>query len=233
MKKVLFLALIGIIMISCGGDSVNTMNVSGNIKGLKKGILYLQKTVDTTLVVIDSIIIKGDGNFSFKTELKSPEIFYLYLNKKDNNTINDRIIFFGEPGIITINTIWNTFESSAKIEGSETNKKLEEYRNVMSKFNIKSLEHLRALSTPNITSLELDSIQKLDASNTVSSYRYSLNYALFNKNSFIAPYIALKEVPDANVIYLDSINKTLSKEVASSKYGRELSAYVEQLKNNK
>ena len=80
------------------------MTVTGNIKGLKKGMLYLQKIPDSTLISIDSLRIDGDGSFTFKTELESPEIFYLYLKKEDNNVINDRITFFGEPGTITINT---------------------------------------------------------------------------------------------------------------------------------
>lgn len=58
------------------------MIVSGNVKGLKKGTLYLQHLADTTLVVVDSLKVDGDGNFRFETELEGPEMFYLYLNKK-------------------------------------------------------------------------------------------------------------------------------------------------------
>ena len=63
-----------------------------------------------------------------RQNLESPEIFYLYLNKEDHNDVNDRITFFGEPGNIKINTTWNTFDANAKISGSETQKKLEDYR---------------------------------------------------------------------------------------------------------
>lgn len=38
------------------------MTVSGNVKGLKKGTLYLQKVNDTVLITVDSLQIKGDGN---------------------------------------------------------------------------------------------------------------------------------------------------------------------------
>ena len=96
MKKLLLVGLLSAFFISCSEDTTNTMTVSGNIKGLKKGILYLQHIPDTTLVTIDSLEVDGDGNFSFKTEITHPEVFYLYLNKKDNNVINDRIPFFGE-----------------------------------------------------------------------------------------------------------------------------------------
>ncbi|MDO6518820.1 DUF4369 domain-containing protein [Zobellia uliginosa] len=232
MKNIFFLSAITLLLLSCGGPTENTMNVTGNVKGLKKGTLYLQHVPDSVLATIDSLQIDGDGNFSFTTELESPEIFYLYLDKKDANDINDRITFFGEPGTITINTTWNTFDTKAKIEGSETQKKLEEYRQMMSKFNMKTLEIVRLANDPNkvLDSVQLDSMQRLSNRNLQRSYAFSLNYALNNKDSYIAPYIALNEVPDANVKYLDSIYGSLSTEVAESKYGKQLKTYLETLK---
>ena len=94
MKKLII--TIGVIsfLLGCGKkDTKNTMTVTGNVKGLKKGTLYLQHVPDSTLITLDSLKISGDGNFEFKTELESPEVFYLYLNKDDNNDINDRITF--------------------------------------------------------------------------------------------------------------------------------------------
>ena len=234
MRNVIITLISLAILTSCGTkDTENTMTVTGKVKGLKKGTLYLQHIPDTSLVVIDSLKVEGDGNFTFKTELESPEIFYLYLNKKDNNDINDRITFFGEPGTITINTNWNTFDTKAKIEGSESHKKLEEYRKVMSRFNTTNLEIMRAVYDPETPkdSLTQDSIQKASDRNLRRGYLFALNFALNNKESHIAPYIALKEVPDANKIYLDSINNSLSPEVANGKYGRALQEYLEEEKN--
>ena len=182
------------------------------------------------MITIDSIQIEGDGNFIFKTELESPEIFYLYLNKKDNNDINDRIIFFGESGNITINTSWNTFDTNVKIEGSETQKKLEEYKKTMSRFNTRNFELVQSAVNTELPldSLQLDSIQKLSDKNLQRGYAFALNFALHNKDSYVAPYIALYEVADANVIYLDSINNSLTPEVANSKYGKALKKFLEE-----
>jgi hypothetical protein len=233
MRNVLITILSFAILASCGTeDTENTMTVTGKVKGLKKGTLYLQHIPDTALVVIDSLKVEGDGSFLFKTELDSPEIFYLYLDKNDNNDINDRITFFGEPGTIIINTNWNTFDTKAKIEGSENHKKLEEYKKVMSRFNTTNLEIMRAVYDPEIPkdSLTQDSIQKASELNLRRGYLFALNFALNNKESHIAPYIALKEVPDANIIYLDSINNSLSPEVANGKYGKGLKEYLESQK---
>lgn len=220
-------------MLSCGdADTENTMTVTGNVKGLKKGTLYLQHLPDSTLVTLDSLEIAGDGNFEFKTELESPEVFYLYLNKKDNNDINDRITFFGEPGIISIKTSWDTFDTKAKIEGSLTHKKLEEYRKVMTRFNTQNLEILRAASDPKIQqdTLAMDSIQKASDKNMLRGYLYALNFALNNKDSHIAPYIAITEVADAKAKLLDSIYNALIPEVAASKYGKRLKEHLEEIK---
>jgi hypothetical protein len=235
MKKIIMVTVLAIIIISCGDSSTeNTMTVTGNVKGLKKGTLYLQHIVDTTLVTVDSLVVEGDGNFSFSTELESPELFYLYLDKKDNNSINDRITFFGEPGTITIKTNWNTFDLNAKIEGSKSNDQLREYMEVMSKFNTKNLEYAKLSMDPKIQSdsIAFDSLQNLTDKNVKRGYLYAINFALNNPDSYVAPYIAVKEVSDANLKYLDSINNSLTDGVANSKYGRELKAHIENLKKN-
>ncbi|MGB5556094.1 MAG: DUF4369 domain-containing protein, partial [Flavobacteriaceae bacterium] len=206
--------------------------VTGKVSGLKKGTLYLQNIPDSTLVTIDSLEINGDGSFTFKTEIESPEIFYLYLNKKDNNDINDRITFFGEPDTITITTAWNTFDLNAEIKGSKTQEKLDEYKKVMTRFNTRSLELLTAMSnsTTALDSLQIDSMQRLSDRNLQKGYAYAVNYALNNKDSYIAPYIARFEISDANVKYLDTIYGALSSEVAESKYGKALKEYLLKIK---
>ena len=81
-----------------------------------------------------------------------------------------------------------------------------------------------------LDSLQLDSLQVLSDRNLKRGYAFALNFALNNKDSYIAPYIALNEVGDANVIYLDSIYNSLSEEVAESKYGRRLKQHLENIK---
>ncbi len=230
MKKGLWTILMLGLIFSCKTETgSNSMTVSGTVKGLKKGTLYLQHIPDSVLVTLDSLQIRGDETYSFSTSLESPEIFYLYLDKQDNNTINDRITFFGEPGDISINTTRNAFEADAEISGSETHNKLAEYLKFMSRFNAENLEIIQAASDPEVIDdpLAMDSIQKASQRNMRRSFLYALNFALNNKNSYIAPYIAVKEVPNAGVPVLDSIYNSLPPEVATSKYGKELKALLE------
>ena len=232
MKRYLWISVLVLLMMSCaGGEEENKMIVTGNVKGLKKGTLYLQYVPDSTLVNIDSLEVKGDGNFQFETYLESPEIYYLYLDKKDNNEFNDRITFFGEPGTITINTSWNTFETKASIQGSETQEKLEEYNEIMNKFHNQSLELMRVAANPEIQSdsIAIDSIQKLSDKVIFRGYLYTLNFALNNSDSYLSPYLALTNATNANPVYLDSIYKGLDEDIAMSKYGLKLKEYLEEV----
>ena len=102
----------------------------------------------------------------------------------------------------------------------------------MSRYNARNLELLQARFDPNLKkdSLTIDSLIKLEDKNIYRSYAYALNFALNNKDSYVAPYIAVVEVANANVKYLDSIHKMLTPEVASSKYGMQLKKHLEEVK---
>ena len=115
MKKLLFASLIGFLVVACFDTTTEkTMTITGTIDGLKKGKLFFQTIKDSTLITLDSLELRGDGNFSFSSEVESPALYYLYLDKADNNSINDRITFFGEPGEIQVNTAWNTLTLQQK-----------------------------------------------------------------------------------------------------------------------
>ena len=199
------------------------MHVSGRVDGLRKGTLFLQKVLDSTLVNIDSIVINGNPEFNFKTKIESPEIYYLYLNKDDGDTLNDRVMFFAEKGEIIINTLLKTFESSAKVSGSENQELLQEYRKIARQFNAKNLDYIKAYinnAKSANDSRSSDSIQKEMDNLLKRRYLYALNFAITHGDNVIAPYIALTEVSDANIKYLDTVASKLTEEVKSSKYGK-------------
>lgn len=229
MKKLIVVFVSILILSSCDDSLKENLVVTGKIKGLKKGMLYLQHVPDSILISVDSVAINGDGNFILKTYLESPEVFYLYLDKKDNNDINDRITFFAEPGTVTINTDWNTFDTTAKISGSKSNEVFEEYQKIMSSINKRNFEIMLKASQANNdlkNQASIDSLQNLSNKNTQRGYAFAINFALNHKDSYVAPYIALKEIPDANKRYLDSIYSELTPEVTSSKYGKELAVLL-------
>ena len=125
MKKIL-LILSSILVIGCSSNK-DSMTISGNVDGLMKGTLYLQAKRDSLLFNLDSINLRGDGNFKLSTEIIEPDIYYLYLSKQDGDSLNDIITFFGNKGDIQINTRLSTFDSSFEISGSENSDLLNEY----------------------------------------------------------------------------------------------------------
>jgi len=228
MKKIL-LAVAVLAIISCADEkkAEGNLHITGNVKGLKQGKLYIQKIADTALVAIDSIIINGDSNFKSTLQLDSPEMLYLFLDRGVTNSIDNNIMFFAEPGNMTINTTLDKFFADAKITGSENQKAFEDYRKIMSRFSNSQLalteEKLRALQFNRAAPIDVDSE---NAKLLKRKYLFAINFAMNHKDKEIAPYIALSEVYDANIKYLDTINNSLAPKVAKSKYGKMLSEFI-------
>ena len=123
MKNIFLSLLVLIILASCTKDTKGSMLVIGEVKGLKKGTLYLQKMNDTLIVTVDSIALDGVNVFSLSDELESPEIYYLSL---DSN-IDNRIPFFGDKGTIKIHTKLDKFVYGASVKGLKNQVLLDEY----------------------------------------------------------------------------------------------------------
>ena len=223
------------LLISCDSPSKKAMHVTGTIDGLRKGTLYLQKVEDSALVSIDSFKIEKEKPYSLGDDIDSAEIYYLYLDKEDGDSLNDRIQFFGEKGEITINTLLKTFDSSAQISGSENQVLLEEYQSMLKRFNDKSLDLIKAYLEEDSLSLEEREANFSKESKNLLRRRYlfALNYANNHADKEVSAYIGAYEVNDANPKFLDSLYSKMSKNVKSSIYGVELSTYLASLKEVK
>ena len=236
MKKIFKIVVIFILIIGCNGKSksdMNTIEVKGSIEGLRKGTLYLQKIQDSILVDLDSLVLKGSSDFRLKAKINSPEIFYLYLDKKDGDTLNDRIRFFGEKGTIEINTLLKTYESSAQISGSENHLLLEEYLTFIRRFDQENLKLVKVYFNElreNNASKKLDSIQKKMDNLLLRRYLFTINFASNNSDKEIAPYLMVTEVNDTSIKLLDSVMVKLSPEVKNSKYGKDLKLLIDKRK---
>ncbi|MEP3836230.1 MAG: DUF4369 domain-containing protein [Algibacter sp.] len=230
MKK-LSLILITLFFIACGKDQ-SDLTVIANIKGLKKGTVYLKKVDDTLLVTVDSVVVNGNSKIELHSDLEGPEVFYLYLDKHSTET--DRITFFANKGVTEINTTLKNFAFDVDIKGSEQQKVMDEYKALISKMNNRNLEVIKeqfeaqkANDTATFNKL------KNEAKNSVKrKYLYTVNFALNNKDSEVAPYLALTEIYNARVDLLDTINQSLTPKIKSSKYGKELDAFIAEIKAN-
>jgi hypothetical protein len=205
-------------------DSNANLHISGNIKGLKKGALYIKKIADTTLTTIDTIQIDGNSNFEADLEIKSPEMYYLSLEKGLTKSLDNNMPFFAEAGKINIHTSVDHLNSDAKITGSRNQAKYEEFRKIISRFNDQNLSltelKFNAYKSKNVK--VLDSIEAKEKLNLTRRYLFVTNFAINNKDYEVAPYLALSEIPDINLKYLDTIQKSMTPKVAKSKYGKKL-----------
>lgn len=229
MEKIIFLLILIISITGCSEKETNLI-VKGNIQGLKKGTLYLQKIDDTVLVSVDSVEISGDANFVLQDYLESPQIMYLSLDKIDDGQFEDRVEFFAEEGEVTIKTTLKNFMGDAEITGSANQEKLKEYKNMMQRFNEKNLE----LIQKNFEAQRDEDDELLLAVNKEyeqllkKRYLYTVNFAINNKDLEIAPYLALAEVFDANIKYLDTIYNSMTPPVQKSKYGKDLKKFLKE-----
>jgi succinate dehydrogenase flavin-adding protein (antitoxin of CptAB toxin-antitoxin module) len=224
MKKYLF-ALLVIFSFSCSKKSTDLV-VTGTVKDIKKGTIYLQKIIDTALVSVDSLTFNGNSTFELSCELKEPEVLYLNLN--DNTSADERIRFFAEKGMVEINTTLKGFSLDAEINGGNLQKQLEDYHKIANRFDDAALDlivkQVEAAKTGDTN--KINEAQKNVDNNLKRKYLYTINFALNHKNSEVAPYIALAEIYDANIKYLDTIYGALPKPISSSKYGKELNDFI-------
>ena len=220
MNKTL-LVMITLAIISCSSNE-NKMTISGNVEGLMKGTLYLQYEKDSTVVNIDSVYLKGESNYKLTTNIIEPDIYYLYLDKEDGDSLNDIIPFFGNKGEIEINTRLSTFDSSYEIKGSKNSDLLQEYNSIMRQYKSQNLDLLEIFYNAQIENNQkrIDSVN-LELENLIrKKYLYTLNFSITNSENEISPYIAVSQIPDANIELLRKLYDTLTLGIKVSKYGK-------------
>jgi len=227
MNKILSLIVLTLFIVSCNKESETNFTLKGSIKGLKKGVVYLQKDGDSTVIDLDSMVISGQPEFTLQTNLNEPVLLYLKLFKNDGE--EHYIPFFADKGITEIKTTLKKFNFDAEINGSKQQDLLNEYTKVMAKFNDQNLDLLEAnfLAQKDNDSVAVDSLTKQSETLLKRKYSYTIQFALNNNDNIIAPYLALYDMPSANQIYIDSVYNRLTDNVKNSFYGKKLGDVIE------
>ncbi|WP_284651895.1 DUF4369 domain-containing protein [Flavobacterium terrisoli] len=229
-----FLALLSVlVLVSCSEKKSNKDFVlNGNIKGLKSGTLYIQRIKDTLLVPIDTIKIDGDAHFVSEFDLKSPEMLYLFLDRGVTNSIDNNIPFFAEKGVMNLETSLDFFTADVKITGSKNQALYEDYRKGMSRYVNYDLDlvekKFKAFKAGNLD--EVNKINEEQQNIVKRKYLYTTNFAVNNSDYEVAPFVALNDIYDINLKYLDTIQKSMSPKVAQSLYGKKLNELVAERK---
>ena len=233
MKKSIIAFAALLLVFACNkNEEEGNLHITGNIKGLKKGTLYIQRIIDTSLIIIDTIAIDGSSAFEGHFDLKSPEMLYMYLDRGTTNSLDNNLSFFAEPGNLTITTSLDNYIADAKVTGSKNNEIFEEYKKINANFTDNNLtlieQKFNAIKSNNTKAA--DSLGIKQDANIKRKYLFATNFALNNRDFEVAPYIALSEIYDINVKYLDTIQKAMSPKVAKSLYGKKLTQYIATIK---
>lgn len=228
MKRFLVILFAFLLVYACKKDEKpNVMYVKGSVTGLKKGTLYLQKQIDSLVVTVDSVEVNDSDEFLLTDVVTSPEMYYVALANTDK-----KIPFFGEKDTVYISTTLQKFSYKHTITGSDNQKLLDDYYEIIRKFNNQNLDLQKAGLEARIAGIA-DSIAGVENKKTSllkKRYLYSINYAINHADHEVSPYIALTDLVDANPKWLDSIYNSLTPEVKKSKYGEELKTYIVSIK---
>ena len=229
MRKSIIVLLSIVVFASCS-EKKSTKNfvLTGNIKGLKKGTLYIQRINDTVLVAIDTIKINGNSHFTSEFDLQSPEMLYLFLDRGVSNSVDNNISFFAEKGNMDIQTSLDFFTADVKITGSKNQELYDEYKKVVSRFVDQDLDliekRINALKDNKIE--EAARIEEEQKGILKRKYLYTTNFAVNHGDYEVAPYVALAEIYDINLKYMDTIQKSMTSKVAKSLYGKKLNDFI-------
>lgn len=229
MRKSIIVLLSIVVFASCS-EKKSTKNfvLTGNIKGLKKGTLYIQRINDTVLVAIDTIKINGDSHFTSEFDLQSPEMLYLFLDRGVSNSVDNNISFFAEKGNMDIQTSLDFFTADVKITGSKNQELYDEYKKVVSRFVDQDLDliekRINALKDNKIG--DAARIEEEQKGILKRKYLYTTNFAVNHGGYEVAPYVALAEIYDINLKYMDTIQKSMTPKVAKSLYGKKLNDFI-------
>jgi len=234
MKRSFLFAFATILFAACqSGPSAGDMQLTGQIEGLKKGRIVLQKMNDSLLVSIDSTEVDGDATFQFITAVPSPEIFFVSVKFNDSVSRTRQLPFFAEAKKVEIHSSLKEFPMVAKVTGSANQDLLDEYRGLINRFNERNLEYIEG---------QLNAIKnRNDSLNDVfvvkqerllrSKYLATVNFAKNHSNREIAPYLMLTEAFNAHIRYLDTVYNNLDQKIKDSKYGVELESFIAERKS--
>lgn len=231
MQKIIIALFTLLIITSCENKKQpKSLQITGFVKGLKKGTLYIEKVQDSNLIVIDTIKINGNSNFISDIDLDEPQMLFLILDRGVSNSVDNSLAFFAEKGKINIETSLEYFTSDAKITGSKNQELYDEYKKVTSTFVDQDLALIekKILAYKNQNQINIEDIEEKQGRILRKKYLYTTNFAVNHSDYEIASYLALAEIPNINLKYLDTIQKSLTPKVSKSLYGKKLQELIQE-----
>ena len=231
MRKILWMVGVVSIFAACQNDTYDGLDLSGEIKGLKQGTLYLKTAQDSQIAILDSLVMDGSSQFNFRVPLDEPTVIYLTLDRGVSASQDNFILVFAEPGKMTVNSTLDRFYADTKVEGSDNHGLYEEYQQKKKRYTDKQLDTHRAkILTPADNFVKHDSLDRVINAYARRLHSNAVQFSLTHTDKEIAPYIALTEIAPMSEQYLDTIYNKLTPQIKESKYGVVLKDYLTESK---
>lgn len=227
----LWIVVVGLVLGACKKQSNNDFSLTVKIKGLKKGIAYLESYKDGLWTVIDSISILGERDFTFGKRLDHAQLLRFSINHDKKHTVH----FFAENLPMRLNAVLEKMSWKKQVSGSKNDSILQLLDKQLKELNFRKLklveERFKAVREKDTETLtKIDQKEKKMVRN---QYLFTINFALRNKDYEIAPYIALNYLQNVNTRFLDTIANSLNDKVKNGFHGKKLAAFIKKRKAEK
>jgi len=149
MKKIILLVTVAVVLFSCNNLADGEYIITGNIKGMKTGLVYLEKQspMGMGMGAIDTVKIE-DGKFEIKGKTGEPEIHFIQVDK-----VNGKVPLILEGGEIEV-TVDKDSVFKSKIGGTYNNDEFSKFTNESTKIQKKLQKNVMAFQTKNRTVIE-------------------------------------------------------------------------------
>jgi thiol-disulfide isomerase/thioredoxin len=130
MKKLFVLAIVPLLLNSCGNKKTNsTFELKGNLTDSKGEMLYLEKLASQTPEVVDSVEIGANGDFSFNNYVPGIGFYRIKISNQ-----NFAMLVMDSTNKITVTGSAKDLGNSYKVEGSPDTKLFLEYNEITKGF---------------------------------------------------------------------------------------------------
>ncbi|MGV3696134.1 DUF4369 domain-containing protein [Flavobacterium sp.] len=232
MKKIILLVAGAVALYSCNNLAEGEYEITGTVKGMKTGLVYLEKQNPMTgAQAIDTVKIV-DGKFEIKGKTTEPEIHFLQIDK-----IQGKVPFILEGGEIEIAVDKDSLYKS-KLGGTYSNEEFTKFNEESSKiqkrlqkqvmeFQMKNMAVMNEAQQKNDTVTmnrirkEYDAIQK-DITD------YTFNYPKTHPKSYISVLIA--QMMLSNPKYskeIEPLYNSLDESLKKTKAGKSVKEYID------
>jgi len=237
MKKILFLVATAVVLFSCKNLADGEYEITGNVKGMKSGLVYLEKQSPMGMGVqaIDTVKIV-DGKFEIKGKTSEPEICFIQIDK-----VNGKVPFILEEGAIEVQVDKDSLFKS-KLSGTYNNEEFTKFNEETNKLQKKIQKKAMDFQMKNMA--KMNEAQKNNDTVTMNSLRkqyqtiqkditdYTFGYPKTHPKSFISVLIvqAMFNNSEYKVKEIESIFNSLDETLQKTKPGKKVKETIANLK---